>query len=105
VNLITKMAIISGTKAQIMKKKRFKEEFAPEAEEKEKKNFLPDDHKAAFQGNIDDCFRVGIKILRSTVKLYSHFYDSDIIVASPLGRVPSSGQRGRRNRSTTSSLP
>ena len=41
--------------------------------------------KAMFEGNIDDCFRLGISIGRKLVRLYSDFYSSDIIVASPLG--------------------
>lgn len=42
-------------------------------------------HTAMFEGNIDDCFKIGIGVSRKVVKLYCDFYSSDIIVASPLG--------------------
>lgn len=41
--------------------------------------------QAMFAGNIDDCFRLGVAVQRNAVKLYSEFYSSDLIVASPLG--------------------
>ena len=45
----------------------------------------PDDWMVRFKGNMDDCFRIGISIGRKTMNLYSDFYKSDIIVASPIG--------------------
>jgi U3 small nucleolar RNA-associated protein 25 len=44
-----------------------------------------DDFEMMFAGNNDDFFRVGLMIMRKTIKLYTEFYYSDIILASPVG--------------------
>lgn len=42
------------------------------------------EHRALFSGNTDDHFRLGVRLMRGTVKLYADFHTADVIVASPL---------------------
>ena len=51
-----------------------------------KRNRHPNaEHRKLFEGDTDDCFRLGISLTRTTVNLYSDFYTADILIASPLG--------------------
>jgi U3 small nucleolar RNA-associated protein 25 len=45
----------------------------------------PADHVDAFKGNVDDNFRIGVKMTRKSVKMFTEFYGCDIVMASPLG--------------------
>lgn len=45
----------------------------------------PADHIQTFAGNIDDNFRIGVKVTKRSIRLFEAFYGADLIVASPLG--------------------
>ncbi|EFN87437.1 digestive organ expansion factor homolog [Harpegnathos saltator] len=68
----------------VMNKLRFMKDFTGNELAIPKKNPKPHDYEQTFQGNIDDKFKIGIAITKKTLKLYSKFYSSDIIIASPL---------------------
>lgn len=48
-----------GKKMVVSNKKRFKEEFGEEADDKPPNLQRPDDYNAIFSGNVDDHFRIG----------------------------------------------
>jgi U3 small nucleolar RNA-associated protein 25 len=64
-------------------KSRFDDSFtAPIVEDS---THMPDDYREVFDGNNDNNFLTAIKFTRKSMKFYSAFYSSDIILASPLG--------------------
>lgn len=81
-------------KINIMNYKRFKTEFGPADDEPPMSAKKPDDYKKLFAGNIDDSFRVGLSLTKKSLKLYTDFYSSDIIIASPLGLRLTIGAEG-----------
>ncbi|XP_048392747.1 U3 small nucleolar RNA-associated protein 25 homolog [Stegostoma tigrinum] len=72
-------------KLEVSNKKRFKDEYGSSPEDRPPNLKRPEDYEAIFAGNIDDHFRIGVAILRRSIRLYAPFYSSDIIIASPLG--------------------
>ncbi|XP_049848992.1 uncharacterized protein LOC126317001 [Schistocerca gregaria] len=82
VELVLKLVSKTGRSQVVNKRKFFDEYFCAD--------FVPRSNKselwhALFQGSTDDVFRLGISFAPRHVVLYSDFYVSDIIVASPLG--------------------
>ena len=61
-------------------------------------NHILDEYFDIFRGNIDDCFRIGFSFSNNSIKLYSNFYASDIIVASPLGlKLVTAGKESKKH--------
>jgi U3 small nucleolar RNA-associated protein 25 len=83
VDVVDTLIKLSGTEQQDNKKKFFDQFNLREEEAVDTSK--PADFLQNFQGNIDDHFRLGIKFTKKSMKLYSDFYNADIIIASPLG--------------------
>ncbi|XP_077394844.1 U3 small nucleolar RNA-associated protein 25 homolog [Festucalex cinctus] len=86
-----------GKKVVVSNKKRFKDEFG-QVDDKPTNLRRPDDYHAIFSGNVDDHFRIGVSIIKGNMRLYSPFYSSDIIIASPLGLRTVIGVEGEYKR-------
>lgn len=79
--IVEQLIKLSGTDQQENKKK-FNDQFYTK---QMPPNNKPEDFKDAFKGNNSDFFCIGLKLTRKSLKLYSSFYSSDIILASPIG--------------------
>lgn len=82
----------------VVHKNRFVEEFTGGELSMPKKNPKPEDFEKTFVGNIDDAFRIGMAVTKSSLKLYENFYNSDMIIASPLGLRMIIGAEGESSR-------
>lgn len=67
----------------------------------------PAEYQILFDGNMDDHFRLGIKLTRGSVRLYTDFFQSDIIIASPLAlatKLNEVGTKGGKDGETSDFL-
>ncbi|KAJ2953347.1 hypothetical protein O0L34_g937 [Tuta absoluta] len=83
---------------QVVNKNRFEEDFTGGEILMPRKNPKPEDYELMFSGNTEDTFRLGMTVTKKTLKLYTDFYSSDIIVASPLGLRMIVGADGEEDR-------
>ena len=85
----------------IANKKRFDEDFGTEItdlDQIKESGKKPPDYYDTFCGNSDDGFKIGVAVTKKTLKLYTDFYSSDIIIASPLGLRMVIGVEGEAKR-------
>ncbi|KAI9021924.1 digestive organ expansion factor [Hyaloraphidium curvatum] len=92
---VRSLIALSGSSQQ-ENKARFEDEYGDGGEAKHFDQSKPEEFRRLFAGNTDDNFKIGLKITRKAVKLFTDFFSSDIIVASPLGlRTVSEKARGK----------
>ncbi|XP_045598817.1 U3 small nucleolar RNA-associated protein 25 homolog [Procambarus clarkii] len=78
--------LFEGKNTAVQNHSRFQEDFGPgEGEDSVNKRARPEDFQETFKGDISEDFKIGLKLTKSSLKLYADFYHSDIIIASPLG--------------------
>ena len=82
VELMIELLFPGREKGSVANRKRFTEDYAKiETVRRDK----PEDFYETFQGDINDSFKLGMAVTKKTLKLYTDFYSSDIIISSPLG--------------------
>ncbi|CAH0728473.1 unnamed protein product, partial [Brenthis ino] len=90
--------VVPKEAGQVVNKNRFEEDFTGGELIMPSKNPKPEDYELLFSGNTDDTFRLGMTLTKKTLKLYTDFYASDILIASPLGLRMIVGAEGEEDR-------
>ncbi|XP_023171741.2 digestive organ expansion factor homolog [Drosophila hydei] len=68
----------------VTKYERFLKEYSGNTVYFPKTNPKPPDYEQTFNGNTDDNFKIGIRLTKKSMSLYTDFSGSDILLASPL---------------------
>ena len=101
VEILIQLFAPEKVKGNIANRKRFNEDYVKvETVRKDK----PDDFYDIFSGDVDDSFKLGIAVTKKTLKLYTDFYSSDIIICSPLGLRLVTGVEGEGGKTDTDFL-
>jgi len=74
--------LFGDNKGNVANRKRFDKDYVKVETARKDKS---DDYYDTFEGDIDDSFKLGVAVTKKTMKLYTDFYSSDIIICSPLG--------------------
>ncbi|CAN7994301.1 unnamed protein product, partial [Ixodes pacificus] len=94
---VNALAKLLGAK-DVAHRSRFEKEFGSPEEPPKKWLERPEDYERTFSGNTDDAFRIGLRVSGRSLRLYSDFYSSDILIASPLGLRTVIGAPGEKQR-------
>jgi len=97
VNQIIDLVPESNKVGGISLKVRLEEQYAP-PDQTPSKLQRPADYHEVFDGNVDDCFHLGMTFTKKSIKLFTDLYKSDILIASPLGlrmAIEGEGSRGK----------
>lgn len=80
-SVVSKIIAKSGID-QVDKRSKFNDQFYDTSLPPSSK---PKSFRHVFKGNTNDYFVLAMKFTRKAIKLYSNFYQSDVIICSPLG--------------------
>ena len=84
-------------------KEKFVEQFTVDEDEdgemdekaRARRALKPPDWQGLFSGNLDDHFRMGIRVNKGSIKLFADLFQSDIIIASPIAIATKLAEAGK----------
>lgn len=85
---VTTLLSLLPSRYKVHNRRRFYDEYGyddDDESDEDRNNKQEAEWRRVFKGNNDDCFRLGIQLSTSAMRLFTDFYHSDIVVASPLG--------------------